>query len=261
MKGSFWPVVVVVVVAVLAGVAWYMHSQSPQTPPVAAAPATPAPAPQPQTHYPVESTEAVPAKPLPALEASDAEVQEALAETFGRKALAELFQLNGIIRRIVATIDNLPRERVSGRLLAVKPAPGHFIVSGQGDSLALSADNYSRYTPYVRFAEGLDAKKLVAVYAHFYPLFQQAYVDLGYPDGYFNDRLVAVIDNLLAAPELPAPPKLQQPNVLYTYADPELESLSAGQKALLRMGPQNAAVIKAKLREIRVQVTSQVHKS
>jgi len=36
----------------------------------------------------------------------------------------------------------------------------------------------------------VDAKKLVSVYVHLYPLFQQAYVGLGYPDGYFNDRLV-----------------------------------------------------------------------
>ena len=38
------------------------------------------------------------------------------------------------------------------------------------------------------------------MYKQYYPLFQQAYVDLGYPEGYFNDRLVEVIDHLLATP-------------------------------------------------------------
>jgi len=106
----------------------------------------------------------------------------------------------------------------------------------------------------------VDAKKLVSVYAHLYPLFQQAYVELGYPDGYFNDRLVQVIDNLLAAPTPAAPIRLDQPNVLYVYADPELESLSAGQKILVRMGPANAAVVKDKLRQIRSEVISRIAK-
>jgi len=43
---------------------------------------------------------------------------------------------------------------------------------------------------------------------------------------------------------------------MYTYADPGLESRSAGQKLLMRMGPDNAAVIKAKLTELRAAITA-----
>jgi hypothetical protein len=39
--------------------------------------------------------------------------------------------------------------------------------------------------------------------------------------------------------------------VLYEYKDPALEELSAGQKILIRMGPEHRALIKSKLREIR----------
>ncbi|HYL23657.1 MAG TPA: DUF3014 domain-containing protein [Burkholderiales bacterium] len=39
--------------------------------------------------------------------------------------------------------------------------------------------------------------------------------------------------------------------MLYEFADPDLETRSAGQKILLRMGPENAARVKAKLWEIR----------
>ena len=92
---------------------------------------------------------------------------------------------------------------------------------------------------------------------HYYPLFQQSYRELGYPDGYFNDRLVVVIDHLLATPDLPQPPALTQSKVMYEYADPALESRSAGQKLLLRSGPDNEAAIKAKLREIRAALTSE----
>jgi hypothetical protein len=107
----------------------------------------------------------------------------------------------------------------------------------------------------VQLAEAVDAKTLVGIYVHFYPLLQEDYRALGYPNGYFNDRLVQTIDDLLSAPEVSAPPALVQPKVFYQYADPDLESRSAGQKIMMRMGPDNAARIKAKLREIRALVT------
>jgi len=102
----------------------------------------------------------------------------------------------------------------------------------------------------------LDMQQLAAVYLHFYPLFQRVYQDLGYPNGYFNDRLVQVIDSLLATPQPAGPIELTRPNVMYTFADPSLEARPAGQKLLLRMGPDNASAIKAKLSELRSIVTA-----
>jgi hypothetical protein len=87
-------------------------------------------------------------------------------------------------------------------------------------------------------------------------LFQQSYQNLGYPNGYFNDRLVEVIDVMLATPESKGPIKLVRPNVMYTFADPALEARPAGQKLLIRMGPENAQAIKAKLTELRSVITA-----
>jgi hypothetical protein len=100
----------------------------------------------------------------------------------------------------------------------------------------------------------MDAKTLVALYRGLQPLFQQAYEELGHPNGEFNTRLIEVIDHLLATPAAPAEIRLVQPSVLYRYADERLEKLSAGQKLLLRMGPENAAIIKGKLGDIRAQL-------
>ena len=99
-------------------------------------------------------------------------------------------------------------------------------------------------------------RRLADVYLRFYPLFQRVYQDLGYPNGYFNDRLVQAIDSLLATPQPAGPIELTRPNVMYTFADPALEARPAGQKMLLRMGPENAAVIKAKLTELRAIITA-----
>jgi len=191
------------------------------------------------------------AKPLPPLSESDAAMQESLAGPLGQQAVGDLVISKDIARRIVTTVDNLPRKKTGTQLLPVKPPAKQIVTSGKGDVVTLSAANYARYAPYVKLAHAVDAKQLVALYVRFYPLFQQAYQELGYPKKYFNDRLVEAIDDLLAAPDAQQPVQLVRPKVLYEFADPELEDLSGGQKVLIRMGPENAAVIKSKLREIR----------
>ena len=65
---------------------------------------------------------------------------------------------------------------------------------------------------------------------------------------------MAVIDHLLATPQPPEPLALVRPKVFWEYADPELEALSAGQKLLLRMGHENAALVRARLRELRALI-------
>jgi len=102
-----------------------------------------------------------------------------------------------------------------------------------------------------------DPKALAAVYFRLYPLFQQAYENLGYPGKYFNDRMVLAIDSLLATPDVQGPIELVRPKVFYQFADPKLEALPAGQKLLIRMGPQNASIIKAKLQQFRAAITAQ----
>jgi hypothetical protein len=138
--------------------------------------------------------------------------------------------------------------------MPVKPVPGPFAVTGGGSGFGVAPANAARYRPYVVAMEGVEAKKAVAAYARMYPLFQAAYQELGYPNAYFNDRLVVAIDDLLATPDAPAP-RLAQPKVLYEYADPALEQRSAGQKIMLRMGPENAGRVKEKLRAIRRELT------
>ena len=160
-----------------------------------------------------------------------------------------------LVRRVVATIDNLPRRKLALRLMPVKPVPGPFRTAGKGEKLSIDPDNAERYATHVQLAKSIDSGKLVSVYVRFYPLFQQAYEDLGYPGAYFNDRLVEVIDHLLAAPELPPQATLVPPKVYYKFADPDLEGASAGHKILMRIGNENAAVLKTKLREIRAELT------
>ena len=195
-------------------------------------------------------------RPLPPLAASDEAMREALAGTLDERSIGDLVISRDIARRIVATVDNLPRQKVSAQLLPFKAPARQLAISRKGERVTLSAANYARYVPYVKLAQAVDAKRLVALYVRFYPLFQQAYEELGYPKKYFNDRAVEAIDDLLATPDVDGPVALVQPKVVYEFADPELEELSAGQKLLIRIGPQNAAAVKAKLRELRRELVA-----
>jgi hypothetical protein len=138
----------------------------------------------------------------------------------------------------------------------VRPVGGDTRVVTSGESTILSPENAARYAAVMKLIQGTDIKQLGSLYIRYYPLFQQSYEDLGYPGQYFNDRLVEVIDHLLQTPNLNGPVQLKQGKVFYEYADPALEARSAGQKLLMRMGPQNEAIIKAKLQELRTYVTT-----
>ena len=228
---------------------------APPPPPPAAAPTLPvvavAPAePEPVIAHPLETEPAPTSAALLEPEKANAALVKALAKVLSKKLLA-LVVPDELIRRIVATVDNLPRQHLPASLVPIKRVPGAFVTTGSGETLAIDPGNSKRYTAYVELIAAVDSAKLVALYREFYPQFQRAYVQLGYPKAYFNDRLVHAIDDLLAAPDLASGARLVQPKVLYEFADPELQSRSAGQKIMMRIGPDHAAPIRAKLREIR----------
>lgn len=246
-KWIWWAIPIVVVIGLVAALYYgRQHKQQPAAQQVQTAPAPPA-AEAPPGH--VLAPDAANTKPLPTLNDSDTDLRDSLGGVFGR-SLEKLLVPKDIVRHVVVTIDNLPRKKTAVQLWPLQATPGTLAVTGP-DGMTLSADNFARYEPIMKVLQNADTKQVVALYQHFYPLFQQAYIELGYPDGYFNKRLIEVIDHLLATPEVQGPIKLVQPGVFYQFADPTLEERSAGQKLLIRMGSENAAAIKLKLRELR----------
>ena len=250
--------VAVAVVVLAAGSWYYLQSRHAATPAPAVTPPPPAAEPaEPAIQHPLpEGQGEAPTAPLPSLADSDEAIGNALAQLVGPTAAKDYLLPESIIRHIVVTVDNLPRQKAAVQKRPTNPVSGSFMANGDELHATLDPQNFARYQPWVAVIDKLNMRQLVAVYVHFYPLFQQAYLDLGYPNGYFNDRLVQVIDNLLAAPQPAGPISLVRPNVMYTYADAGLESRSAGQKLLMRMGPENSARIKAKLTELRAAITA-----
>jgi hypothetical protein len=221
---------------------------------IAAAPDLPVASEEPPVQHPLPAAENQEA--LPSLDDSDPTVRNALEMLLGKAPMEHLVTEN-LVRHIVVTVDNLPNELVAMRMRPIKPAPGSFEVGGSEDARVLSPSNYERYEPLVNMLMAVDVKPLVESYVRHYPLFQEAYANLGHPPQYFNDRLIEVIDHLLETPELQDPIALVQPGVQYEYADPEVEARSAGQKALIRMGAANVKQVKEKLRELRRELVAQ----
>lgn len=270
-----WVVAALLACAVAAGAAWWFWLRPVEPPPaphpIVVVPETPAaPAPMPEASGPRNPVDALaPADTaLPALAESDKRVSELLAELLGSDKVASFLVTEGFVRRVVATVDNLGRAQAPSRMWPVQPMPQRFAVDGEGDApTTVAAANAARYGAFLTFAEAVPLAPAVALYARLYPLFQQAYEELGYPRRYFNDRVVAVLDHLLLAPEPKGPLRVKlvpvntevpnlRPWVRYEFADPALESLSSGQKVLVRMGPANAARAKALIRDLRKRVAT-----
>jgi hypothetical protein len=192
--------------------------------------------------------------PLPPLDESDPEVVGGLAELFGQGAVVAHLVPERLVRNIVVTIDNVPRQQMALNQRPLQPTPGDFITSGEENAIVLAPENFARYEPFVSLVANVDAKTLVSFYRGLEPLFQQAYEELGHPDASFTTRLNEVIEHLLQTPTPRGEIALVQPSVLYKYADDRLEKLSAGQKLLIRMGVDNATVLKGKLREIQAEL-------
>jgi hypothetical protein len=272
-------------IILLGATAWYFFSIQktpeatvPPAQPVRVEPSPPVPEPESETQsrglaqpeISVSEPEPEPepiteAEPLPPLTDSDGLVLQSLSAMLGEAAVMQFLLDEDFISRFVASVDALTSRQVPAQLMAVRGLDGEFeasadkqpeklILNTEGDPIPqfiLSQDNYQRYAGQVEMFEAADSGELLALYQRLDPLFGQAWAELGYPEGSFDERLVEVIDSLLATPDVQAPIRLIKPEAFYLFADPALESLPAGQKILIRMGPENAGRVKVKLLEIR----------
>jgi Protein of unknown function (DUF3014) len=250
-------VIAAIVIVAAVWFLWFGHRGPMPIVPESTPPVLPAPEAEERIEHPVPAAPSTATKaPLPELNDSDQPFAAALGVAAPDAPLAQYLVPEGIIRHLVVTVDNLPRQKVAVDKRPVIPTAGAFIVQGDELHATLDSRNYQRYRPMVDMIRKADMQRVADVYLRFYPLFQKSYQDLGYPTGYFNDRLVKSIDLLLATPQVTGPVELVRPNVMYLFADPALEKLAAGQKVLIRMGPDNAAAVKAKLMELRAIITT-----
>lgn len=264
-KSTFWIMLLLLGISLYAGWKYYLGLQQPEIL-VIDQPVIPTVVEEPSIRYPVPAEDltattqesATPdekPQPLPELEESDASLRAALERLFAGQPLDQLLLFDNLVKRVVITTNNLLSPGVPVKRRPTQSVPGVFLATADQGNAVISPENYPRYAPFIQLAQAAGTKQIVAVYVRFYPLLQQAHLNLGYR-GYFNDRMIEVIDHLLATPMVTEPIPLVRPEVLYQYADPQLEALSSGQKLMIRMGQENASKLKNKLGELRQALTT-----
>jgi hypothetical protein len=187
---------------------------------------------------------------VPPLDASDPFVRNLLKSLSSRPELAAWLATDDLIRNFVVSVDNIAEGASPARHLRRLAPSEPFRTETRGDVIIVDARSYRRYDGIADTVASLDARSLAETYSILKPRIQEAYRELGHPDGNFDVVLERAIVRLLETPPPPPAVVLREGGVTYRFERPELERLSPAQKQLIRMGPRNIAAVQDQLREI-----------
>lgn len=190
------------------------------------------------------------------LATSDAVVRELVGQLSARPALTKWLAHEDLVRRFVAAVDNVGNGVSPTTQLTFMRPEEPFKVVQRGDRFFIDPASYDRYDLPTQVFLSLDTEGTAALYRELEPLVDEAYREISPPGSSFADRLEAAIDHLLEVVPPAEPPQVERKVVTWVYVDESLENLSDAQKQLLRMGPENALLIKAKLRELKAELSA-----
>jgi hypothetical protein len=219
----------------------------------------PRPAPrQPASSAPAAAAAAVPSSlggrgdniALPPLDASDTLVRTLVQALTESPAVVAWLPTSGLIRNFTVVVANIAEGVTPAKHLKVlRPSSAFRIVERDGNAY-VDPRSYDRYAVIADAIASVDPAGAARLYATLKPRIEEAHRDLGAPDQSFDRTLERAIVALLDTPAVDASARLKPKGIGYAYADERLESLTAAQKQLLRMGPRNVRIIKARLRDL-----------
>ena len=263
-----WVIALVVLALVLFGMYWFVFKPEPKpelpAPITEPAPETPSveleepaepvipPAPEPVAPEPEEKP-----RELPALNDSDKEARADIISLSSDGALAKWIVPDEVVRKWVAAVNTATRGELMHKNRPFTNLKDSITVKeletrDDGAKVyVLSQENYQRYDQPVRLLAMVDTDTAVKLYQFWYPRLKQAYGELGLKNKNFHAAVLAAIDQALAAPEIEGPIKLVRPTVYYKFEDEQLEKMPGLHKLMIRIGPDNAARVKEKLRELK----------
>jgi hypothetical protein len=238
-------------VLVVAAVYWFALRPGGDEPEQLVEAPTPTPAPEPTPTLAERLSERLQGTTL---KTSDVVVRELVAELSSRPELVAWLANEDLVRRFVAAVDNTANGISPTTQLEFLRPEGSFKVVEKGEDLFVDPASYDRYDLMTQVFISLDTEGTVALYGELEPLIDDAYAEISPPGSRFSERLDAAIDQLLEVTPPSGQPQVQRKVLTYVYTDPSLEGLSSAQRQLLRMGPDNVLLIKAKLREIKAEL-------
>ena len=187
---------------------------------------------------------------LPPLDQSDGVVADLVRKLSSHPGVAAWLTTKGLIRNFAAVVLSIADGRTPAKFLQPLRPRASFRVSERDGEIYVDPRSYERYRLLAEAVASIDANGSASLYATLKPRIEEAHRELGQPDASFDRTLERAIVSLLETPIREGPTRLRLHGIGYAFADPGSESLTAAQKQLLRMGPENARIVQSKLREI-----------
>jgi len=235
-RGVGWVTPLLLLLAIGAGVAWWF-TRPPEAPP----------APPPVADAGAEDAGVV----EPPLQDSDPQVRNQLAGVASDPLWKTWLEQSDLVRRFTAAVQQVadgesPRASVpflapAGAFAAKEPKKG---------PATIDPKSYARYDAVARCIGSIDAAKAGAAYRALQPLLDRAWRELGPPGTKFDDAMAKAISRLVAVPVPKGEVEVVPKGALWAFKDASLESRTAAEKHLLRMGPDNMQRVQVKLREL-----------
>ncbi len=208
----------------------------------------------------VEST---PLEPTPSLEerlserlkgttlaGSDAAVREVVAALSSQPEVVVWLANEDLVRRFVASVHLIAEGKSPRTQLEFLKPEERFTAIERGDSLVIDPESYQRYDVVAQAFAGLDIEGTVRVFDELEPLIDEAHREIAPPGTTFRMTLKKAFDSLLAVPVVKGDVAVDPKVVTYIYGSGRLERLPEAQKQMLRMGPENVALIQEKIGEL-----------
>ena len=241
-----WPIAAAAVLLVGLAAAWYVATRDDS-----AAPATTAARPVEQTtelrHRAAEPGDTI---DLPPLDQTDALVRTLVGALSSHPTVAAWLTPQGLIRNATVVVANVADGETPAKHLAPLKPQGAFVTKTADGATWIDPASYRRYDAIADAVDGLDARGVARLYATIKPRVDDAYRDLVGAEGDFDRTLETAIAMLLKTPVVDTDVQLVTGRMSYAYANPAYEALTDAQRQLLRMGPRNVRIIKAKLRAV-----------
>ena len=204
----------IAIAATVLTVWWMSRAQAPPVTP-AAAPATDASRP--------------PARPqrepneLPPLSQSDAMVRDLVATLSRHPLLARIAAQKAPIRAMTLAVVQIGDGRVPIQPFVALRTGQPVTIEG-GTIGRVDVATYARWNNTVRALLQVNASDAARVYVNVKPLFDEAYRELGYPGGDFDDAIVRAIRMLMSTPVPPADPILHARPAYFEHDSAALRS-------------------------------------
>ena len=181
---------------------------------------------------------------LPTLLDSDSFIRDLVGALSDHPTLARLLATPSLVRAMTKGVIQIADGRTPVEWLAVlRPATRMQILGDErGPASPVSHARWNQVVEGVVSVSPADAAQL---YVNVKPLIDEAYVEMGQPDGDFDQTILRAVRLLRDTPTPPVSPELIRRPGYFDYADPPLRTLKPVQKQVLLLGPENRARLMA----------------